>query len=94
VCLVKHIVDRVGAGAEDIGQILLGSALREDPRSQLASRSENGSDFNFRIFFLEAFENAIVIVAAPVQSELALGFGGPNGVIPFFFPVGLAGASA
>ncbi len=87
--LVKRVVDRVGAGADDIRDKLVAASLGEHPRRQLIARAEHRSDFDFGVLLFKSFDHTVVFVATAVERQLRLEFRRAQSFFPFLLPIRL-----
>src|SRR6266850_5909398 len=83
--LVKRVVDRVGAGAEDVSQIFFAASFGENPGGKLIARAQHYSDVDLWILLFESFDDSIIIIATAVERYLPFGLRRAQSLVPFFF---------
>ena len=84
--LVKRVVDRISAGADDIRQIFFAAPFGENPGGKLIARAQHRSDFDLRILLFESFDDSVVIIATTVKRHLTFGLRRTQSLVPFLFP--------
>src|SRR6516165_7991772 len=86
LALIKHLVIRVRAPAEEIGDYPPSSHLSDNPRSQAIPGSVNGNQLNFWKLLTEFIEQRFSAITANIEVESAFFFCRHERLFPCHLP--------